>query len=81
MSIAEGHYNLKIKFIKPLYSEGKMYLETGAIIKQMENKRVVTDIIEIKNVFLTKMDCDLIPFYATKGRRIFPFWVELEKLD
>jgi hypothetical protein len=58
-----------------------MYLETGAIISQMKNDKVDTDIIEMKNIFLTKMDCDLIPFYATKGRRIFPFWVELEKLD
>ena len=81
VSIAEGHYNVKFKFIKPLKSKGKMYLETGAIINQMKNDKVDTDIIEMKNIFLTKMDCDLIPFYATKGRRIFPFWVELEKLD
>jgi hypothetical protein len=81
VSIAEGNYNVKFKFIKPLKAKGKMYLETGAIINQMQNEIVNTDIIEMKNIHLTKMDCDLIPFYSTAGKSIFPFWVELEKLD
>ncbi|NQU53621.1 MAG: arylsulfatase [Bacteroidetes bacterium] len=81
VSIAEGDYNVRFKFIKPLEAKGRMYLETGAIINQMQNETTDTDIIEMKNIHLTKMDCDLIPFYSTKGKSIFPFWVELEKLD
>ena len=81
ISIAEGNYDVKFKFIKPLKTTGRMYLETGAIINQMQNESVDTDIIEMKNIHLTKMDCDLIPFYSTKGKNIFPFWVELKKLD
>ncbi len=81
VSIAEGVYNVKFKFVKPIQSAGRMYLETGAIINQTKNTEVNTDILEMKNIHLTKMDCDLIPFYATKGKNIFPFWVELEKLD
>ena len=81
VSIAEGIYNVRFKFIKPIETKGQMYLETGAIINQMQNEIIGTDIIEMKNIHLTKMDCDLIPFYSTKGKNIFPFWVELEKLD
>uniref|UniRef100_UPI003216C238 arylsulfatase n=1 Tax=uncultured Draconibacterium sp. TaxID=1573823 RepID=UPI003216C238 len=79
--IEEGNYNVKFKFIKPLTTTGKMYLETGPVVHQMKNEDINTDIIEMKNIHLTKSDCDLIPFYATKGKNIFPFWVELEKLD
>jgi arylsulfatase len=69
------------KFIKPIEKPGRMYLETGAVINQMYNKVVGVDIVKMKNVHLSKMDCDLIPFYASGGKKIFPFWVELEKLD
>lgn len=81
VSIAEGNYNVRFKFIKPLETKGRMYLETGAIINQMQNENINTDIIEMKNIHLTKMDCDLIPFYSTAGKSIFPFWVELEKIN
>jgi len=81
VQISEGVYNIKFKFIKPLETTGRMYLETGAIVNQMQNTKLNTDIIEMKNIHLTEMHCDLIPFYASKGKNIFPFWVELEKLD
>jgi arylsulfatase A-like enzyme len=81
VSIAEGTYNVRFKFIKPLETKGRMYLETGAIINQMQFDNIGNDMIEMKNIHLTQMDCDLIPFYSTKGKSIFPFWVELEKLD
>lgn len=81
VSITEGNYTIRFKFINPLESKGTMVLETGAIINQMKNETVNTDIIEMKNVHLTKMDCDLIPFYSTAGKNIFPFWVELKKIN
>lgn len=81
VTIAEGNYNIRFKFLKPLEQKGTMYLETGAIINQFQNETVNTDILEMKNVRLNKMDCDLIPYYLTAGKSIFPFWVELEKIN
>ncbi|MCY1718777.1 arylsulfatase [Prolixibacteraceae bacterium Z1-6] len=81
VSIEEGTYNAKFKFIKPLETAGRMYLEMGSVINQIQNHTTNTDIIEMKNIHLNKMDGELIPFYSTGGKRIFPFWVELEKLD
>ena len=81
VNIEEGMYNVKFKFIKPLTTPGRMYLETGAIINQIRNDKTDIDVIEMKNIRLEKMDCELIPFYSTRGKNIFPFWVELEKLD
>ncbi len=80
VKIEEGTYNVRFKFIHPLETIGKMYLETGAVINQMKNDNTNTDIIEMKNVSLPAMEGDLVPFYATNGKNIFPFWVELEKL-
>jgi arylsulfatase len=37
--------------------------------------------IEMKNVYLPKMECDFIPYYSIDSKRIFPFWVEIEKID
>lgn len=80
VSIHEGYYNFKFKFIKPVEQGGKMYLETGAIINQMVNTEQ-TDIIELKNIHLQKMDCDLLPFYAIGNKSIMPFYVEIERID
>jgi len=79
VSIHEGIYDIKFKFIKPVKANGKMYLETNTILNQKKNKTDNTDIIEMKNVFLPQIHCDLIPFYAVGSKKIFPFWVELKK--
>ncbi|WP_303925688.1 arylsulfatase [Draconibacterium sediminis] len=81
VSIEEGHYDIKFKFIKPVKANGRMYLETNTLVKQMLNEKEDTDIIEMKNVFFSEMDCDLIPFYTIGSKNIFPFWVEIEKID
>ena len=81
MSMYEGHYNIKFKFIKPVKMGGRMYLETNTIVNQMKNERIDTDIIEMKNIYFPKMDCDFIPFYSEGSKNILPFWVEIEKID
>ena len=57
-----------------------MYLETNTLVKQILNEKEGTDIIEMKNVFFSKMDCDLTSFYAIGSKNIFPFWVEMKKI-
>ena len=81
VSILEGFYNIRFKFIKPIEKGGRMLLETKGIINQKKNLLEETDMLEMKNVFLPKMNCDLIPFYFIKGKRIFHFWVELDKIN
>jgi len=81
VKITEGYYNIKFKFIKPIKANGRMVLETNSIVNQMKNEIENTDIIEMKNVYFPTMNCDLIPFYADGSKNIFPFWVEVEKID
>lgn len=78
VSILEGIYTVKFKFIKPVISGGQMVLETNTLINQMTNDEE-TDLIIMKDLYLPEMDVDLIPFYSVGGKRILPFWVELEK--
>ncbi|MGX1928015.1 arylsulfatase [Flagellimonas sp. 2504JD4-2] len=80
VKITEGVYNVKFKFVKPVEASGRMFLETGAVVNQMGNDNK-TDIIEMKNVHLPEMEGSLVPFYMVQRKRIFPFWVELEKID
>jgi len=81
ISISEGYYNIKFKFIKPVKANGRMYIETNSIVNQMKNEKNDTDIIEMKNIYYPKMSCDFIPFYSIGSKNIFPFWVEIEKID
>jgi arylsulfatase A-like enzyme len=81
VNIKEGHYNIKFKFIKPVKANGSMYLEANTMIKQMQNKKEGTDLIEMKNVYFHDMDCELRPYYSIDSKSIFPFWVEMERVD
>ncbi len=81
VSIREGNYNIRFKFIQPVPAGGTMSLETGTIINQFLNEKENTDILEMKNVQLWEMNCDLIPTYSVNGKSIFPFWVELERIN
>jgi len=81
VSIQKGHYNLKFKFLKPLDANGRMYLEANALVRQVQNRTQGTDIIEMKNVYFTEMDCELTPYYSIGPKNIFPFWVEMERID
>ena len=80
VKISEGEYNFKFKFIKPIAKGGRMMLETKGIVNQIKNTKEDVDIIEMNNVVLPEMEGELIPFYTVKGKRIFPFWVEIEKI-
>jgi len=80
VSMEQGLYNVKFKFIKPVEANGRMFLETGVVVNQTQNN-TQTDIIEMKNVALPKMKGSLVPFYRVNRKRIFPFWVEMEKIN
>lgn len=77
---SKGIYNFKFRFLKPIPAGGRMMLETGTFINQMKNDAGSTDIIEMKNIELAEMKCDLTPFYLTGQRKILPLWVEIEKV-
>ncbi len=76
---AEGLYNLKFRFLNPVPKGGRMMVETKTFISQMKNEAGITDIIEMKNVAISEMNCDFTPFYQIGQRKILPLWVEIEK--
>lgn len=81
VKIEAGNYNIKFKFIKPVAGNGKMYLETNTLLKQVRNSVDNSDLIELKNVYFEEMETDFRPFYQVGNRTIFPFWAELEKIN
>jgi len=80
VSISEGIYNIRFRFLTPLKPNGIMFIETGTIVNQMRNKTEGATELEMKNVSFRSMDCDFIPHYLVNSQKIFPFWVELEKI-
>jgi arylsulfatase A-like enzyme len=80
VKIHEGRYNIRFNFIQPLTHSGTMYLETNSFILRQEHTSTNSDFIEMKDVYFPDMECDLIPYYTTQGKNIFPLWIELEKI-
>jgi hypothetical protein len=81
VNFAEGKYNLKFRFIRPVPSGGRMMVETKTFISQIKNDAGITDVIEMKNINIPAMDCDFTPFYLSGQRKILPLWVEIEKIS
>lgn len=81
VDILPGTYNFTFKFIQPVDTGGKLILETNQIVNQKRYSGEQTDIIEMKGVYLPGLKGVLTPFYAHKGKRIFPFWVKMDKVD
>lgn len=81
VDIEEGYYDITYKFEKPVKANGRMVLEANTLVRQMVNKADNTDVIQMKRVYFPKMTGELIPFYAVNNKKIFPFWMELKKLD
>ncbi len=79
--LQKGNYNISFKFVKEVDGGGIINLETGPIIHQTKTSSESADIIEMKNVSLPELSGDLIPFYMIDNKRIFPFWVKLERTD
>jgi arylsulfatase len=79
--ILPGKYNITFKFITPVPSNGTLYLETSPFVNQRKIATGPTDVLEMRNVYLPAMDCDLVPFYVVAQRRIFPFYVSIEKVN
>lgn len=78
VEIREGYYDVTFKFIEPVERGGKIMLETGPVIHQMQNNET-TDLITMKNVYLPDLKDELVPFYQVNRKSIFPFWVKLYK--
>lgn len=79
--VRAGKYNFRFKFIRRLEPGGTMCLETKMIVSKTRFNIGATDEIELKNISLPQMECELIPFYSVNGKRIFPLWVEIERVN
>ncbi|NAS10848.1 arylsulfatase [Poritiphilus flavus] len=81
VTIKEGYYKIRFKFIKPIQAGGRMVLEANTLVAQQRNEDQDTDELIMENVYFPDLECDLIPFYGIGSKRIFPFWVELTRLN
>ena len=80
VKVNKGKYNIKFKFVKPVEAGGILLLETDGIVNRMENNEN-TDVLEIIDVHLPEYECELFSNYFIAGKKILPFWIELEKTD
>lgn len=78
VKVNRGTYDVRVKFIKPVEAGGTLLLETNGVVHRQLNSED-TDIVEMHDVALPAYEGELIPTYFAGGKKIFPFWVELEK--
>ncbi len=58
-----------------------MFLNAQGLVNRKINPEIETDIIIMNNIYLPEMECEIRPYYRVKGKKILPFWVQLEKID
>jgi arylsulfatase len=75
----KGNYNFRFRFLKPVPANGRMMIEAKSFIAQTRNTAGAVEIIEMNNVQVPDVKCDFTPFYLSGQKKIFPFWVEIEK--
>ena len=75
-----GKYTVTFKFIKPVAS-GTLFLEVGSHVFKKKIDSESTDFIVLEDIILPQMKCEIVPFYMTGSRRVFPFYLAFEKLD
>jgi arylsulfatase A-like enzyme len=81
VGIERGTYDIEYLFVKPVEGMGTLYLEAGTQIHQKSFDQDKTDKLIMENVFIPEMDTDLIPFYQANGKRYFPFYLKITKLN
>lgn len=81
VKVNAGMYRIKLKFIKPITPGGTLLFEAGSIVNRKEVQGPATDIIEMKNVYLPEMECEILPYYFVDKKKILPFWVQMEKIN
>lgn len=79
VAVEEGHYDIRLKFIKPIEETGHIVLESNTLVHRMEVNKTGSDMVEMKNVYLPSLEGSLRPFYASESGDIFPFWVEISR--
>jgi arylsulfatase A-like enzyme len=77
----EGTYTLRFRFVEHVPGNGQMVVETKPFISQLKIGASPTDLIEMKNVHLPAMEGELVPYYSVGAKKIFPFWVEVERTN
>ncbi|WP_167619692.1 arylsulfatase [Maribellus sediminis] len=80
VKVNKGTYSVRIKFVQPVEAGGTLLLENNGIVYRKEISEN-TDLIVLNDVVLPDSEGELIPTYFLKDKKIFPFWVEMEKLD
>jgi arylsulfatase len=80
VSIERGIYDVEYIFVKPVEGKGKLFLQTGTQISQISFDQDKTDKLIMENVFLPKMDADLIPYYQAGGKRYFPLLLKISRI-
>jgi arylsulfatase A-like enzyme len=81
VSIERGTYDITYRFIQPVDGKGTLFLEAGTLIYRKSFDLDETDNLTLENVFLPKLEADLIPFYEAGGKRYFPLYLKITKTD
>jgi arylsulfatase len=81
VSIERGMYDVEFLFVKPVEGEGTLFLETGTRVNRKTCDPGTSDRLVMENVFIPRMDADLIPFYEVSGNRYFPLLLKVTRTD
>tara|TARA_X000000368_G_C23055334_1_gene723577 strand:- start:1327 stop:3000 length:1674 start_codon:yes stop_codon:yes gene_type:complete len=76
----KGTYNFKFKFKDSINSSGTMLTEINSIIYSKKYSGLINDEVEINEIQIEENNVDLISFLRVGDKKIYPFWIEIEKI-
>ena len=75
----KGTYDFKFKFKDSITSKGTLFTEINNRVYSKKTEKVDYSTLEMNDISIENSEVDLISFLKLNNKKIFPFWIEINK--
>ena len=79
VNFKKGTYDFKFKFKDSITSKGTLFTEINNRVYSKKTEKVVYSTLEMNDISIENSEVDLISFLKLNNKKIFPFWIEINK--
>ena len=79
VNFKKGTYDFKFKFKDSITSKGTLFTEINNRVYSKKTEKVDYSTLEMNDISIENSEVDLISFLKLNNKKIFPFWIEINK--
>ena len=79
VNFKKGTYDFKFKFKDSITSKGTLFTEINNRVYSKKTEKVNYSTLEMNDISIENSEVDLISFLKLNNKKIFPFWIEINK--